>query len=143
MTIRTVGATSRVALGSMALVILPVYLFLPHGGFRDPWQGLTAMRRASTRVWQEAYVVVASMLARPAVVALGVLTGALSNTVLQRVVWWLPGAQFSFDYHWTPVGSRTVSWTLGYTPLLATFAAAPGLWMADHPPWHAPHGEAP
>ncbi len=95
------------------------------------------LRLALTLWWQGPW------MAWLAVVTLGLLTVALSNTVLQGVVWWLPGAQFSFYYHWTPVGSRTVSWTLGYTPLLATVAAAAGLWMADQPPWHAPQGEAP
>jgi len=81
-------------------------------------------------------------LAWLAVVALGLASRALSNTSLQAVVWWLPGSQFSYGYHWGPHGSYALGWTLGYTALLLLGASVIGLWLARGSDRRALHGEA-
>ncbi len=77
-----------------------------------------------------------------AVVALAFASRALSNTVAQPAVWWLPGTQFSFYYHWTPTGSEMLGWTLTYTTCLMAAAVATGWALAQQPLWQAQHGES-
>jgi len=76
-------------------------------------------------------------------VALGFASKALSNTLAQGAVWWLPGSQFSFYYHWTPTGSRTLGWTLLYATCLILVATTMGLVFAQRPRWQSLHGEGP
>lgn len=82
-------------------------------------------------------------LAWVAVVALGLASRALSSAGLQSFVWWLPGSQFSYGYHWGPRVAEALGWTVGYAVLLLLAAAVGGLWFARGMDRRAVHGEVP
>lgn len=71
-------------------------------------------------------------------VAMGLASLAVSHTFAQGAVWWLPGTQFSFYYHWTAYGSYSLRWTLAYATFLLGLSAAVGLGLAQDARWKAP-----
>ncbi len=90
---------------------------------------------ALTLWWRSAW------LAWGAVVGVGLASEALGGTVAQPAVWWLPGIQFSFYYHWGPSGPIALAWTLVYAVVLLGMATAAGWFMANRDGWHSAHGE--
>lgn len=122
---------------------------LGHYPWTVPWQwsidallylclGLWAvgvLRHALSLWWRRPW------LAWVAVVAIGLGSRALSQTSLQSVVWWLPGTQFSYAYHWGSYGSYALGWTAGYTGLVLVASALFGVWLVRNCDRRPAHGE--
>lgn len=85
----------------------------------------------------------APWLAWLAMVALAFMSQALTHTAGQALVWWLPGAQFSYWYHWGTTQPYALAWTLVYSIIVIGVAAGVGLLIAQRSRWDAAHGRAP
>ena len=81
-------------------------------------------------------------LAWRTVAALAVVSLAVKGTVAQSVAWWLPGAQFSFYFHWTTVGAVGLPWSLAYGTVMLAATAISGWRLACQPRWLSRHGES-
>lgn len=80
-------------------------------------------------------------LAWIAVVTLALGSLALKGTIAQGVIWFVPGAQFSFYFHWTQVGATGLAWSLAYGTAMLGATAALGWWLSCQARWVGRHGE--
>ena len=77
-----------------------------------------------------------------ALMTLALTSRALNGTAAHAAIWFLPGAQFSYWFHWTGSRAHALRWSLGYGTVLWGLATLAGGLLAGRARWVGRHGDS-